>query len=132
MAGIRSLAELVECEWVLTSAKTQGPGAAILDAFAEHGLPPPLRVMQCEMNWALPALLAGTDALCAMPRTLLEQQPQAAPLEAISLREQLPRYPVCLMHRADSPLLPAASHFAALIRRHAHYYGREHPQQAIA
>jgi LysR family transcriptional regulator, regulator of abg operon len=132
MAGTRSLAELADCEWVLTSANTQGPGAAILDAFAQHGLPPPRRVMQCEINWALPALLAGTNALCALPQVLLDQQPQAAPLQAIGLREQLPRYPVCLIHRADMPLLPAAEHFATLIRRHAHYYGREHPQQAIA
>lgn len=132
MAGTRSLAELADCEWVLTSPNTQGPGAAILDAFALHGLPPPRRVMQCEFNWTLPALLAGTNALCAVPQLLLDQQLQSAPLEQIVLREQLPRYPVCLIHRADTPLLPAADHFAALIRRHAHYYGREHPQQAIA
>lgn len=132
LAGTRSLAELAECEWLLTSANTQGPGAAILDAFSQHGLPLPRRVMQCEINWALPALLAGTDALCALPKPLLDQQPQGAPLQEIVLREQLPRYPVCLIHRADSPLLPAAAHFAALIRRHAHYYGREHPDLAIA
>jgi hypothetical protein len=49
----------------------------------------------------------------------------------VALREALPRYPVCLIHRADSPLLPAAAHFATLIRREAHYYAREHPELRI-
>jgi DNA-binding transcriptional LysR family regulator len=131
-AGVHSLAELASCEWILTAGTGQGPGAAILDALRQHGLPPPQRVTQCDLNWALPALLARSDALCALPQPLLEQQPAASPLQAIRVREALPRYPVCLVHRTDSPLLPAAAYFATLVRRHSHYYQKEHPQQAIA
>jgi LysR family transcriptional regulator of abg operon len=130
--GQRTLAELSDCEWILTSAATQGPGAAILDAFAQHGLPPPGRVIRCDITWALPALLAGTDCLCALPQPLMAQPLPGAALQAVMLREALPRYPVCLIHRADSPLLPAAAHLASLIRRHAHYYSREHPELVIA
>jgi len=130
--GVHSLAELAGCEWILTTGTGQGPGAAILDALREHGLPALQKVTRCDLNWALPALLARSEALCALPRPLLDQHPAASPLQAIQVRESLPRYPVCLIHRNDSPLLPAAAHFATLVRRHAHYYQKEHPAQAIA
>lgn len=130
--GVRSLAELVDCSWILTTGSVRGPGAAILDASREHGLPPPQKLARCDLNGALPAILAGSDALCALPRTLFDQQPATSPLEIIQVRESMPRYLVCLVHRADSPLLPSTAHFATLVLRCAHYYQKEHPERAIA
>jgi DNA-binding transcriptional LysR family regulator len=132
LAAARSLAELAESEWVVTSANAQGPGAAVFDAFAQHGLAPPTRLIRCDMTWALFGLLASTDCLCALPRPLLVHQPPGSGLVTIPLSHALPRYPVCLVHRADSPLLPAAAHMAALLRRHAHYHCRANPELAIA
>ena len=57
LAGARSLRELSACEWVLTGPDTQGPGAAIFDAFRRHGLEPPRRVIQCDITWTLHTLL---------------------------------------------------------------------------
>jgi len=129
--GSRTLAELAACEWILTSSAEHGPGAAILDAYAQHGVAPPRRLIRCDITWALPALLAGTDCLCALPQPLMAHPPLGSTLATVTVHETLPRYPVCLIHRADTPLLPAAAHLAALIRRHAHYHASAHPELVI-
>jgi hypothetical protein len=49
----------------------------------------------------------------------------------LSLREELSRCIVSMSHRGDSPLLPAAAHFAVLLCGHAHYFGQEPPELAI-
>ncbi len=127
----RSLAGLADSEWIVTGPATQGPGAAILDAFRANGLPAPQRIVQCDMAWALPALLGKSDMLCALPLQLLERLPFGASLQTLALRDPLPRYAINLYRRSDSPLLPGAEHFATLLRRHAYYLGREHPELAI-
>ncbi len=131
LARNRSLVDLADSEWIVTGPATQGPGAAILDAFRGHGLAAPQRIVQCDMTWALAALLEKSDMLCAMPKQLMSRLPFGGSLQALPLRDELPRYVVCLYRRRDSPLLPGAEHFAALLRRHAHYVGREHPELAV-
>lgn len=130
-ARARSLADLIDCDWIVTGPATQGPGAAMFDAFRQHGLALPQRIVQCDITWALQSLLEGSDMLCALPRQLVDHLQFGASLRILGLREELPRYIVSLYHRGDSPLLPGAEHFAVLLRRHAHYVGQEHPELAI-
>jgi DNA-binding transcriptional LysR family regulator len=127
LAGARSLRELSACEWILTGPDTQGPGAAIFDAFRRHGLEPPRRVIQCDITWTLHTLLLKSDLLCALPRHLLEQELLNTLLHAVEVREELPRYMVSLIYRSDAPLLPTAAHFATLLRRQARHVERRHP-----
>lgn len=127
LANARSIKELAGCEWVLTGPDTQGPGAAIYDAFHSHGLEPPRRVIQCDMTWTLQALLATSDLMCALPRQLLEQDLLNTVLRRVNVREVLPCYMVTLIYRNDAPLLPTAEHFATLLRRQARHVGRRYP-----
>lgn len=122
MAGARSLKQLTNCEWVVTGPFTQGPGAAIFDAFRAHGLGEPRRVVQCDITWTLQALLLKSDLLCALPRQLLDQTLLEGVLRRINVREKLPHYMVSLIYRSDVPLLPSAEHLATLLRRQALLY----------
>ena len=131
LARCRSLADLVDSEWVVTGPSTQGPGAAILDAFRQHGLASPRRIVQCDITWALAALLERSDMLCALPLQLIERLPFGRSLQTLTLREELPRYIVSLYRRSDSPPLPGAEYFAVLLRRHAHYLCKDNPELAI-
>jgi LysR family transcriptional regulator, regulator of abg operon len=131
MAGIRSLGELSACEWILTGPNAQGPGAAILDAYRQHGLEPPRRMIQCDITWALQSLLLKSDMICALPRHLIEHEPLSALLCTIQVREELPRYVVSLFYRSDVPLLPTAEYFATLLRRRARQVARRYPELMV-
>lgn len=126
-AGVRSLAELADCEWVLTGPATQGPGAAIFDVFRSHGLEPPRRMMQCDVTWTLETLLLNSDLMCALPRQLLQHGTLSERLCIVPVREPLPRYAVSLIYRSDVPLLPTIDYLATLMRRQACHVGRHYP-----
>jgi LysR family transcriptional regulator of abg operon len=131
LAAAESLAQLVDGDWAVTGPSTQGPGAAIFDAFRQHGLPTPRHVVQCDITWALQSLLEGSDLLCALPRQLVDHLGFGASLRVLPIREALPRYVVSLYRLRESPMLPGAAHFAVLLRRHAHYLCRARPEMAI-
>lgn len=124
MSGARSLKQLATCEWVVTGPFTQGPGAAIFDAFRSHGLGEPRRVIQCDITWTLQALLLKSDLLCALPRQLLDQTVLQGALRQIKVREKLPHYMVSLIYRSDAPLLPSADYLTTLLRREASRFAR--------
>ena len=130
-ARAKSLADLIDQDWIVTSPATQGPGAAMFDAFRLHGLAAPQRIVQCDITWTLQPMLEKMDMLCALPRQLVDHLQFGASLRILDIREDLPRYVVSLYHRGDSPLLPGAAHFATLLRRHARYLGSEFPELAI-
>ncbi|WP_159591077.1 LysR substrate-binding domain-containing protein [Hydrogenophaga sp. BPS33] len=116
-----SLADLQEAEWIGTGPFEQGPGAAIADAFREHGLPVPRMMVRSESMAAIYTLLMRTDLICALPRATIQGEPLCRALCAIPVVEILPHYTISLFRLADSPLLPAARHLATLLHRHAHY-----------
>ncbi|CAN7770105.1 LysR substrate-binding domain-containing protein [Pseudorhodoferax sp. LjRoot39] len=117
----RSLAELVDADWIVTGPQTQGPGATLADAFREHGFTPPRAMIQCDSILILQTLLASTRMICVLPRQLLLQSPWIHTVAAIPVAEALPRHPISLFRLADSPLVPAAAHLATLLRRQSHY-----------
>lgn len=118
----KSLSDLGHAEWIVTGPNTQGPGAAIADGFRTHGLTPPKAMIQCDSILILHNLLMETDMVCALPRQMLAKAPLAETVLALDLPERLPKHPISLFKKADSPLLPAAGHLATLLRRHAHYF----------
>lgn len=131
LARARSLSQLVDSAWVVTGPDTQGPGASILEAFRRQGLAPPRRVAQCDLTWTLHSLLLKSDMLCALPRLFFEHLGLAPRLQTIDIDEPLPHYRITLIQRADVPLLPTAAQLATLLRRHAVYLSREHPQLTL-
>lgn len=120
-----SLAELIDAEWIVTGPNTQGPGAALADAFRVHNLTPPRALIQCDSILILHTLLMETDMICVLPRQMVGKKPLLDTVVAIETRERLPGHQISLFHRAGSPLLPAAAHLATLLRRHAHYFVKE-------
>lgn len=130
LSRARRLADVVDATWALTGPVEDGPGSAILQAFKKHKLPMPRRVVQCDLNWTLQNLLLRSDVLCALPRLLLEQPAFKALLQALPIAEPLPTHSICLLKRADAPLLAIADFFATLVRRHAHYLRQQQAAQA--
>lgn len=121
LSQARSLSDLIDSVWILTGPPGQGPGSAILEACKQRNLPSPTRLIQCDMTWTLHNLLAGSDMLCALPRSMIEQPALSGALQALKLVDPLPSYSISLVMRRDAPLLPIADYMATLIRRHAHY-----------
>lgn len=121
LAATKRLADLQHATWALTGAVEDGPGTAILKAFKKQQLPPPARVVQCDLNWTLQNLLLNSDILCILPRLIVEQPAFKPLLRALPLLDPLPAHSICLLKRDDTPLLATADFFSTLVRRHAHY-----------
>jgi len=111
------LAQLVDCHWVFSSAP-RGPGAIILDAFAQSGLPAPRQGMVCESFLALPGIVAHTQMLTTMPRDLYERNAYQEHLCILPIQDPLPSPTIYVLRRHDLPLTPACE---ALIRWIQHY-----------
>lgn len=127
------LSELEKAEWILYGPSRRGPGASIIEAFQAAGLPSPRIMAQCNSIAGLVALVARSDILCVLPRQMLDEEPLCNGLHVIPIAQPLPHYPVVLMRKAASPLTPAASHLATLLRRQVAYLnldGRPRPRLA--
>lgn len=111
------LAQLVDCHWVFSSAP-RGPGAIILDAFAQSGLPAPRQGMVCESFLALPGIVAHTQMLTTMPRDLYDRNAYQEHLCILPIQDPLPSPTIYVLRRHDLPLTPACE---ALIRWIQHY-----------
>lgn len=111
------LAELQECRWIFSTAP-RGPGTIIRDAFAREKLPAPRMGMQCESFLALPGVVAHSDMLTTMPRTLFEHTPFKDRLVCIHLKSPLPSPTVYMLRRHDLPLTPAGSGLIRWIQHH--------------
>jgi DNA-binding transcriptional LysR family regulator len=100
-----------ELEWVLTQPVAGGGLAHVEALFAQVGLLPPTRVVQCETLAAL-SLLRHADVVALMPEPLLAC-PEAHGIVAV---ESCPLQPLdlelLLLTRPDTPLTPAAEFFA--------------------
>ncbi|HEU0200839.1 MAG TPA: LysR substrate-binding domain-containing protein [Burkholderiaceae bacterium] len=131
LAKARSLAELVDCGWVVTGPDPEGPGAAILEAFRRHGLKAPRVAAQCDLGWVLDSVLLKTDLLCALPRLFFDRLDLKSRLQPIEIDEPLPSYCISLIRSAAAPLLPSAERFETLLRRHAAYLTQAHAELAL-
>ncbi len=119
LSRARRLAELIDCEWVLSSP-SRGPGAVIEEAFEQAGLGRPRTGMLCESFLALPAIVAASDGwMTTMPRILFEHCPFQEQLCAVPVQDALPHPMICTVRRHDMPLTPAAMQLLGWIRHYA-------------
>lgn len=117
-ANATRLAELQDCRWAFSSAP-RGPGAIIRDAFARYGLPEPRLGLVCESFLALPGVVAHSDLLTTMPRTLYERNAFKDQLCSIALQDALPSPTIYVLRRHDLPVTPAAAGLIRWIQHHA-------------
>ncbi|HYF18142.1 MAG TPA: LysR substrate-binding domain-containing protein [Ramlibacter sp.] len=113
-----TFAQLAGCQWVFSSAP-RGPGAMIQKAFADAGLPPPLRGLTCESFLALPGIVARSDYMATIPRMVFELNAYRDQLCEVPVRDAIPHPTVHVLRRHDLPLTPAAQHLIGWIRHHA-------------
>lgn len=112
------LAQLVECDWIFSSAP-RGPGAVIEEAFAAAGLPAPRQGMVCESFLALPGIVARSPFMATLPRRVFEMNSFRPELHEVRVSDPLPQPTACVVRRHDLPLTPAASHLIGWIRHYA-------------
>ncbi|MGU7785087.1 LysR substrate-binding domain-containing protein [Burkholderia sp. PU8-34] len=112
-ANARALTDLVDCEWILLGSPG-GPGGTVTRFYAEQGLPVPRIAATCESFTQVAALIAGTDWLALLPAVMVKRGLLGSQVVALHLQEASPKFDNCLVYRADPPLTPAASAFAAM------------------
>lgn len=116
LAEARSLAELVDAEWMSTSITAQAE-QEIEPLFAQHHLPPPKLVLQAHSALTLSVVLMYSDLLTMLPVQWTEFELTRGELQTIKVKELLAAPPICIIRRGGLPLTPAAEHFCDLIRR---------------
>lgn len=110
-----TLAELKDAHWLTTSI-THHAADELNAVFAEHGLPAPTLMGQCQSALSILTVLIGTDMLAMAPRQWVES-PLVRGLLVPICAERFAAPPIMLVHRAGLGLTPAAEHFVALVRR---------------
>ena len=119
LAGATSLAQLRDCEWVMSSP-SRGPGAVIEEAFEHAGLGQPRVGMLCESFLALPGVVAASESWVAtVPRVVYDNCAVRAELAVVPVRDELPTPIICTVRRHDMPLTPAAMKLVAWIQHYA-------------
>ncbi len=119
LADAISLAQLRDCEWVLSSP-SRGPGAVIEEAFEKAGLGAPRVAMLCESFLALPGLIAASaNWLATRPRVVYEHSAMRSELAVVPVRDEMPRPIICTVRRHDMPLTPAAMKLVGWIQHYA-------------
>jgi LysR family transcriptional regulator of abg operon len=116
LAHAKSLAELVDAEWITTSV-THIAEEELGPLFAQHGLPAPRLVMQAHSTLSFLVALTHSDLLMMLPVQWTQFMPLRDMVQAIPVREVLPAPPICLVRRSGLPLTPAAEYFCDMMRR---------------
>lgn len=116
LSGARSLAELVDAEWISTSI-THVAEDELGPLFEKHGLPPPRLRMQLHSTLSFLVAMVYSDVLMMAPVQWTQSPLVRDKVAPIAVRELLPAPPVCLIRRAGLPLTPAADHFCDMMRR---------------
>ncbi|WP_296556685.1 LysR substrate-binding domain-containing protein [Pigmentiphaga sp.] len=120
LSDVRSLAGLVEADWVLTAAA--GPRSSELDdVFRSRELPVPRANVQCESLMALVSLLANTDLIALLPEPWLMANVTAGLLTKLDLDDEIGAPAICLIQRKNLPLTPVAEAFSNALHREAEY-----------
>lgn len=116
LADARSLADLVEAEWISTSI-THLAADELGPLFARHGLPPPRPAMQLHSTLSFLVTMVYSDVLMIAPVQWIQSPLLRDKVAPILVREILPAPPVCLVRRTGLPLTPAAEYFCDMMRR---------------
>jgi LysR family transcriptional regulator, regulator of abg operon len=116
LAGVRSLRELIDAEWVMTGL-TQPVEVEFEEQFSVHGLPAPRSVTQTLTTLPVVALLTSTDALAFLPQQWVSSPIFKDFLQEIRVTEALAGPDIVLVRRNALPLTPLAEKLAILFER---------------
>lgn len=120
LAQARSLVDLVHAEW-MTSSITAKAEDEVGPVFLQNGLPAPKLVMHAHSGLTYLLTLANTDFLMMLPHLWTRFPLWEHLFQAIEIREELPKRPICIVQRTGLPLTPAAEYFCDMFRRAAGY-----------
>ena len=114
LANARSFAELVDCDWALT---TDDPTyiAHLAKHFSMLGLPAPRIRLRCESFFTLLQLAPHMDFVVAISHTLLRHPMTAEHLRPVAISDPCPTARFALVRKADVPLTPHAKALAHYI-----------------
>lgn len=117
-AGAKSLAELVDAEWLIAGLRDRVE-EEFEEVFSAWGLPSPAVRTRAESMLVLAVLLATTDSLVFVPRVWASNPLFNSSLQEITVSETLAAPEIVQMHSLQFPLTPAAEHLALLLQRAA-------------
>jgi LysR family transcriptional regulator of abg operon len=103
LAAATSLASLRDADWAV-SGRAGTAGNVIEEAHRVRRLPPPRIRLQCADYATLLTLVAQSDLLCVVPHPALIPERSHPTLQAVPVKEGLPKYEVCLFRPARRPL----------------------------
>lgn len=107
----RSLRDFADADWILTGAAAQ-PQSPLNQAFAALGLPPPRSRIQADSFLAAQILIAESDYVSLMPRSMVQTGPFTQKLAFVDVPEIRVTNSVELFHRMEPPLTPAGLYLA--------------------
>ncbi len=116
LAHARSLRELIDAQWLSTSAFLKAE-EELAPLFVEHGLPAPRFAVQGHSALTMLVTIAYTDLLGMLPVQWMEFPLTRDALQKIDVAEPLPAPPICIVRRAGLPLTPAGEYFCDMMRR---------------
>lgn len=118
LAKARSLAELVDCDWITTSI-TDRAESELGELFAAHDLPPPRLAFRAEtaLTWLI--AMSNSDMLTMTARQFADSALFKPLVEKLNLRESLTGPAIVLVRRSAVPPTPAAEFLCDLLRRTA-------------
>lgn len=118
LAGVQSLRDLVDADWVLTGLRERFE-QELEEHFNAHDLPVPRLLTRVDSMLGMLSLVTSTDAIALLPRQVCDS-PMFAPLiTVVAVREPVGAPDIVLITRAGMPLTPAAERLATLLRRAA-------------
>jgi DNA-binding transcriptional LysR family regulator len=121
LAGAKSLADLVDAEWIYTTL-TIKVGAELGPLFEAANLPAPKIAAQTNSSLTMITMAAYTDLLTMLPVQWCKFPWGEKLLQRIHIKEFLPAASVYIVRRGSLPLTPAAEYFCDMIRRAGHHY----------
>lgn len=118
LADAKSLAELVEAEWLIAGLRDRVE-EEFEEVFSAWGLPSPAVRTRAESMLVLAVLVGSTDSLVFVPKVWSTHPLFKGTLQSIDVSERLAAPEIVQMHSLQFPLTPAAEHLALLLKRAA-------------
>lgn len=129
LAHARSLRELIDAQWLSTSAFAK-PDEELAPLFTTYGLPTPRLAVQAHSALTMIVAMAYSDLLAMMPVQWTQFPLTRDALQRIDVIEPLPAPPICIARRAGLPLTPAGEYFCDMIRRASAHITPVTPEKA--
>lgn len=118
LSNANHLSDLQDAKWTSTSI-THEASDELMIVFAEHDLPQPNIVCQCQSGLSLVSVLVNSDILAMTPVQCIESPLFKNSLVEIELGITFPAPSIKLVRRIGIGLTPAGEYFAHLVEREA-------------